>query len=51
MEAASTLPADRFPRIASAFAAGYGIDHDVLFARAVEATLADVEHPVLDDGR
>jgi hypothetical protein len=29
------------PRIVSAYAQGYTIDHDALFAAAVEATLAD----------
>ncbi len=41
-ESAAALPADRFPHLASAYAQGYVIDHDALFATAVDATLAAV---------
>lgn len=41
-ESAAALPADRFPHLARAYADGYEIDHDALFARAVEATLTGV---------
>lgn len=45
-EAAAALPPEDFPRLSSAYAAGYSIDHDALFARAVDALLTS-----LVDGR
>ncbi len=42
--AASSLPDDRFPQIARAYAEGYAIDHDQLFEQGLDAMLMWVEH-------
>ncbi|MFS0892717.1 TetR/AcrR family transcriptional regulator C-terminal domain-containing protein [Microbacterium sp. 179-I 3D3 NHS] len=41
-QSAATLPADRFPRLARAYAEGYEIDHDRLFERSVTAMLDEI---------